>query len=276
MDKIIDGKKIQSILKEEYKNKILSLEDKLKLVVIQIGEDPASSVYVKNKEKICEEVGICFEHKKFDYISEDDLISLISSLNSDEEVTSILVQLPLPDGMNTDRIINTISPLKDVDGLTTYNIGKLFAGERGLVPCTALGVMECLRYINASLEGANVAIVGRSKLVGLPLISLLLRENASVNVYHSKTVNLKEKTSLADIVIVASGCPLLIKEDFVKEDAVVIDVGINRVDGKLCGDCDFLSLYDKVSYITPVPGGVGQLTVIMLVNNVLEAYNLQK
>ena len=276
MDKIIDGKEIQNILKEEYKNKINLIKDKLKLVVIQVGDDPASSVYVRNKGKICEEVGICFEHKKFDFISEDDLISLIESLNDDKDVNGILVQLPLPDGMNADKIINKISPLKDVDGLTTSNIGKLFAGEKGLVPCTALGVMKCLDYANVSLEGANVAIVGRSKLVGLPLISLLLKRNASVNVYHSKTVDLKEKTSMADVLIVAVGRANLIKEDFVKDGAVVIDVGINRAFGKLCGDCDYSSLYDKVSYITPVPGGVGQLTVVMLVNNVIEAYNLQK
>lgn len=275
MNKIIDGKKIQSLLKEEYKKKISDLSDKLKLVVIQVGDDSASDVYVRNKALICEEVGISFVHKKFSTIKEEELIDLICSLNADKEVTGILVQLPLPDYIDADKVINYISPVKDVDGLTNYNMGMLFSSSRGLTSCTALGVMKALDYINIPLEGANVAIVGRSKLVGLPLSLLLIAKDANVSVYHSKTKCLKEKTSLADILIVATGKKCMIDSSYVKKDAVVIDVGINKEDGKIYGDCD-RSIYDKCKYITPVPGGVGPLTVIMLVNNILEAYYLQK
>lgn len=273
---VIDGKKIQDEKKSLFKNKIASISDKLKLVVIQVGNDSASAVYVRNKKKLCSEMGILFEYIKYDSVKEDELVCKIEELNNDKSVTGILVQLPLPDYINEKRVIDAISPLKDVDGLTSKNIGNLFAGNRGIVPCTALGVMEILKNIDVCLEGANVVVVGRSKLVGLPLVELLLEKNATVTVCHSKTKNLKKITISADIVIVAVGKKEFITLDYVKDDAVVIDVGINRENGKLYGDCAFKDLVDKCKYITPVPGGVGPLTVVMLVNNVIKAYELQK
>lgn len=273
---IIDGKELQEKKVNEFSNLVRNINDKLKLVVIQVGDDPASGIYVNNKRKMCERVGIGFEHIKYDIVLENELIKKIEELNADQSVTGILVQLPLPNDIDEKRVIDTIDPLKDVDGLTTSNVGKLFSGENGIVPCTALGVMEILESVNINLEGLNVVVVGRSRLVGLPLVKLLLNKNATVTVCHSKTKNLKEKTNKADVLIVAVGQKHFIKDDFVKDGAVVIDVGINRVDGKLYGDCDFESIKEKCSYITPVPKGVGPLTVVMLINNVIMAHNLQK
>lgn len=273
---IVDGKKLQENKLIMFSNEINSINDKLKLAVVQVGNDESSNVYVKNKRIICEKVGVLFEHIKYDYISESDLVNKIKALNNDSTVTGILVQLPLPDDIDEKVIIDTIDPKKDVDGLTTSNIGRLFSGKKGIVPCTALGIMEILKSINTNLEGLDAVIVGRSKLVGLPLIKLLLNENITVTSCHSKTKNLQEKTSKADILIVAVGEKHLIKEDFVKNGAIVIDVGISRVEGKLYGDCDFDSVKDRVSFITPVPGGVGPLTITMLINNIIQAYYLQK
>lgn len=275
MGKIIDGKLLQSKVKDSLTSRISDISDDLKLVVIQVGNDPASSVYVRNKGKLCEDVGILFEHIKYDDISEDTLISKIEELNHDSSVTGILVQLPLPSHIDEGRVLESISYVKDVDGLTSRNIGNLFAGNNGIVPCTALGVMELIKSTGISLESLNVVVVGRSKLVGLPLVSLLLRENATVTVCHSKTRELSSICKNADVLIVATGKKWLIDDSYVKDGAIVIDVGINREDGKLYGDCNFDLLIDKVSYITPVPGGVGPLTVIMLVNNVIKAYELQ-
>ncbi len=276
VEKIINGKEIRDLKKQDFSRLIKGFTDKLKLVVIQVGNDAASCVYVRNKGKLCEEVGILFEHIKYDDISEEELITKIGELNVDDTVTGILVQLPLPEHIDEKKVIESISPLKDVDGLTSYNMGNLFSGNDSLVPCTALGVMEILGFTGYDLDGARVVIVGRSKLVGLPLVSLLLKKNATVTVCHSHTKNLKDITALADVLIVAVGKKELIKEDFVKTGAVVIDVGINRVEGKLYGDCEFESIADKCSFITPVPGGVGPLTVVMLINNVIKAYELQK
>lgn len=276
MDKIINGKEIRNKKKIEFINEVESISDCLKLVVIQVGSDAASDVYVRNKGKLCAEVGISFEHLKYDEITEEKLISVIDKLNSDKTVNGILVQLPLPSYINENNVIEVISPLKDVDGLTSRNIGNLFGGKDALVPCTALGVMEILKSVNIELVGARVVVVGRSKLVGLPLVSLLLRENATVTVCHSKTKNLKEITSKADVLIVAIGQKEFIKGDYVKEGATVVDVGINRCEGKLYGDCDFSEVFPKCKYITPVPGGVGPLTVVMLINNVIKAYKLQQ
>lgn len=273
---IINGKQIQESKIEYFSKQIANIKEKLKLVVIQVGNDEASNVYVKSKKNLCEKVGILFEHIKYDEIDEEKLIQKIEQLNSDKTVTGILVQLPLPKSINEKRVIDSINPLKDVDGLTTYNIGNLFSGNKGLVPCTSLGVLEILENINAPIEGSNVVIVGRSKLVGLPLMGLLLKKNATVTICHSKTKDLKEKTKQADILIVAIGKKEFIKDDYVKKDAIVIDVGINREDGKLYGDCDFENIKEKCKAITPVPKGVGPLTVTMLVNNVIEAYYLQK
>ena len=273
---LIDGKQLQSEMKSFLKEKIALIEDKLKLVVIQVGDDYASSVYVKNKEKLCNELGILFEHLKYDSITENDLILKIEELNNDKSVTGILLQLPLPLDIDESRVIDAISPLKDVDGLTSSNIGNLFSFTEGLVSCTALGIMEILKSIDVCFESANVVIVGRSKLVGIPLMGLLLEKNATVSVCHSKTKNLKDITSRADIVIVAVHQKKFLTSDYVKDGAVVIDVGINREKGKIYGDCAFDELIHKCKYITPVPGGVGPLTVIMLVSNVVKAYELQK
>ena len=273
---LIDGKQLQSEMKSFLKEKIALIDDKLKLVVIQVGDDYASSVYVKNKEKLCNELGILFEHLKYDSITENDLILKIEELNNDKSVTGILLQLPLPLDIDESRVIDAISPLKDVDGLTSSNIGNLFSFTDGLVSCTALGIMEILKSIDVCFESANVVIVGRSKLVGIPLMGLLLEKNATVSVCHSKTKNLKDITSRADIVIVAVHQKKFLTSDYVKDGAVVIDVGINREKGKIYGDCAFDELIHKCKYITPVPGGVGPLTVIMLVSNVVKAYELQK
>lgn len=274
---IIDGKKLQSDVKDKLINKINNISDKLKLVVIQVGDDPASSVYVRNKGKLCNDVGILFEHVKYDdSILEKELISKIDELNNDSSVTGILVQLPLPSSINEDRVLESIKYYKDVDGLTSDNIGNLFAGNDGIVPCTALGVMEILDSVNTDFVGANVVIVGRSKLVGLPLVSLFSRRNSTVTLCHSKTKDLKSITSNADILVVAVGKKEFIDGSYVKDGSIVVDVGINRYDGKLYGDCEFSSVLPKVKYITPVPGGVGPLTVVMLVNNVIKAYELQK
>lgn len=274
---IIDGKKLQSEVKDKLINKIDNISDKLKLVVIQVGDDPASSVYVRNKGKLCNDVGILFEHVKYDdSILEKELISKIDELNNDSSVTGILVQLPLPSSINEDRVLESIKYYKDVDGLTSDNIGNLFAGNDGIVPCTALGVMEILDSVNTDFVGANVVIVGRSKLVGLPLVSLFSRRNSTVTLCHSKTKDLKSITSNADILVVAVGKKEFIDGSYVKDGSIVVDVGINRYDGKLYGDCEFSSVLPKVKYITPVPGGVGPLTVVMLVNNVIKAYELQK
>lgn len=274
---IIDGKKLQSEVKDKLINKINNISDKLKLVVIQVGNDPASSVYVRNKGKLCNDVGILFEHVKYDdSILEKELISKIDELNNDSSVTGILVQLPLPSSINEDRVLESIKYYKDVDGLTSDNIGNLFAGNDGIVPCTALGVMEILDSVNTDFVGANVVIVGRSKLVGLPLVSLFSRRNSTVTLCHSKTKDLKSITSNADILVVAVGKKEFIDGSYVKDGSIVVDVGINRYDGKLYGDCEFSSVLPKVKYITPVPGGVGPLTVVMLVNNVIKAYELQK
>lgn len=273
---IINGKKIQEEKIKEFSKKITDIKEKLKLVVIQVGNNEASNIYVNNKQRLCEKVGILFEHIKYNDISEEELIKKIEQLNNDKTVTGILVQLPLPKEINEKKVIDTIAPLKDIDGLTTHNIGNLFSGKKGLIPCTVLGIEEILNSIDAPIEGSNTVIVGRSRLVGLPLMGLLLQRNATVTVCHSKTKNLKEITKQADILIVAIGKKQFIKEEYIKQNAIVIDVGINRENGKLYGDCDFEHIKDKCKTITPVPNGVGPLTVTMLVNNVIEAYNLQK
>lgn len=274
--KIINGKEIRNKLEEEYKNKIIAIDDQLTLVVFQVGNNPASDIYVRNKKNLCEKLGITFLHKKYDNITEEDLVKEIKLCNDDKNITGILVQLPLPSYIDETRVIESIDHVKDVDGLTSINMGKLMSGEKSLVPCTALGIVEIFNYENINLEGKNVVIVGRSKLVGLPLIPLFLSENATVTVCHSRTKNLKQITKDADVLVVAVGKKELIKEDFVKDDAIVIDVGINRDENKIYGDCDFNVISNKASYITPVPGGVGPLTVAMLINNVIEAYYLQK
>ncbi len=273
MTKIIDCKTIRDKIKEDLKLEIDKINDKLKLVVIQVGNDPASNIYVRNKKNLCEEMGIEFLHKKYDNISEDDLICEIDKLNKDKEVTGILVQLPLPKEINSTKVIEKIDYRKDVDGLTSKNIGNLYAKQNGIIPCTAYGIMKIFEYENIALEGKNVVLIGRSKLVGLPLMALLLEKNATVTMCHSKTKDLEKITKKADILVVAAGKKYLVNKDMVNENSIIIDVGINRKDDKLYGDVDN-NVIGFSSMVTPVPGGVGVLTVIMLVNNIIECYKL--
>lgn len=270
---IMDGKALSEQIRGEIKAEVKSYMIKPCLAVIQIGEDPASDIYVKSKEKACNEVGMYFKHIKYtDEVKEKEIINKILELNNDEYVNGILLQLPIPSKYNSERLINYIARNKDVDGLTDINVGKLVNGKKCLISCTPQGIMEILNHYNIEIEGKNVAIVGRSNLVGKPLISLFLNKNATVTVCHSKTVDLKSYTSKADILVVAVGKKNLITEDMVKKDAVVIDVGINREDRKIYGDVDFENIKDKASFITPVPGGVGPMTVAMLLKNVNECY----
>ena len=275
MDKIINGVTIKEEIKKDLTKEIKKLKKAPSLVVIQVGNDPASTVYINNKKKLCEEVGITCIHQKYEKINEKDLIKEIEKLNKNKEITGILVQLTLPKDINETNVIETITPEKDVDGLTSKNIGKLFSKQKALTPCTALGVLKILEQTKEPLEGKNIVIIGRSKLVGLPLVALLLNKNATVTICHSKTKNLEEVTSKADILVVAIGKKEFITEKYVKEGAIVIDVGINRYENKLYGDCKFDSLLEKCKYITKVPGGVGPLTVTMLINNIIEAYKMQ-
>lgn len=273
---IIDGNLIKEELEKELKNKIDSIDTTLKLVIFNVGDDPASEIYINNKKKLCKKLGIEFCLKKYDKVTTIDLINEINKCNNDKSVTGILVQLPLPDYINENEVINSISPNKDVDGLTSSNIGKLVLGEKTIVPCTALGIIKMLELKKIDLEGLNVVIIGRSTLVGLPLIHLFLQKNATVTCCHSKTKNLKDITKKADILVVAVGKKYFINSEYIGDNQIIIDVGINRENNKLYGDVDFESIKDKVKYITPVPGGVGKLTLISLINNVIEAYYLQK
>lgn len=270
---LLDGKVVKKKILEELKEEVLKLKRKPGLVVIQVGDDPASKVYVGQKEKMANSVGYNFQHIKFDENIEEDIIEKkIIELNNDDNVDGILVQMPLPKQLNSKKIQNLIDQYKDVDGLSDINSGMLTHNVDTLVPCTPKGIMDILEYYNISVSGKNVVIVGRSDLVGKPLASLMLNANATVTICHSKTVNLEEFTKNADILVAAVGKASLITKDMVKENSVVIDVGINRVNDKLCGDVDFDGVIDKVSYITPVPGGVGQMTVAELGKNVLKAY----
>ena len=279
MSKIIDGKLIRDEILVQIKKEVKTYMIKPCLAVIQIGNDEASNSYIKAKENACQNTGIYFKHIKFDEdVKEIEVINKILELNNDEYVHGILIQLPLPEKFNPDKLINYIARNKDVDGLTDINLGKLYNNKNGLISCTPQGIIKILEHENIEVEGKNVVIVGRSNLVGKPLLGLLLNKNATVTICHSKTTNLKEHTQKADILIVAVGKKHFITEDMVKDKAVVIDVGINKEDGKLYGDVDFAKVKTKASKITPVPGGVGPMTVAMLMNNVIKSYRktLQK
>ena len=267
---MIDGKLVRNEIKKELIEKVSNINDKLTLVDISVGNDEASKIYIKQKEKMALSIGYNFINLHFDTITEVNLIKEIVKLNEDDKITGIIVQLPLPSYLNKDKILNTISPLKDVDGLTNTNFLKLINKEKCLLPCTPKGIVSLLDYYKIDLH-QNIVIVGRSKLVGLPLFNLLLTKDATVTVCHSKTRNLKECTKNADILIVAVGKKGLITKDMVKDNVIIIDVGINRVDDKIYGDVD-LDCMEKASYMTPVPGGVGPMTVISLMENVYEAY----
>ena len=274
MSVIIDGKEVSAKVQENVKAEIKNCMIRPSVAVIQVGDNPASNSYISNKEKVCGAVGIYFRLYKFDDgTPELTIINKIKELNNDEYVNGIMVQLPLPPQYNQKRLLNTISNAKDVDGLTDINTGRFINGKKTLIPCTALAVMRVLEEYGIDVAGKDVVIVGRSRLVGRPLATLMLNNNATVTTCHSATTNLKEHTKRADILVVATGVPKLITEDMVKDGAVVIDVGINRVDGKLCGDVDFAKVEKKASYITPVPGGIGPMTVAMLLENILLCYN---
>ncbi|MBP3284208.1 MAG: bifunctional methylenetetrahydrofolate dehydrogenase/methenyltetrahydrofolate cyclohydrolase FolD [Clostridia bacterium] len=275
--KLIDGKLISAEIQERLKQDIEKLEKKPGLAVILVGEDPASCVYVRNKEKMCQKLGIqSLVYRLPAETTEEELLKLIDELNINEEVDGILLQHPVPAQIDERKAFNKIAPEKDVDGFHMINRGKLAIGEDCFVACTPLGVITMLKHENIEIEGKRAVIVGRSNIVGKPLYELLLKENATVTVCHSKTKNLKEVCAEADILIAAIGKPKFVTADMVKEGAVVVDVGINRIDGKLIGDVDFENVKEKASYITPVPGGVGPMTMATLMENVLKAYQLRK
>ena len=275
---LLDGKKVKKEKLNELKEEILKLKESIGLAVIQIGEDPASSVYVRQKAKMAEELGYYFEHIKLDEnVEEEVVLDLIDRLNEDEMIDGILVQMPIPKHLDSKKIQNRVHYLKDVDGLTDINAGRLMHSQESLVPCTPMGIMTLLEYYGIDVAGKNVTIIGRSDLVGKPLASLMTNENATVTLCHSKTKDLSNHTRNADILVAAVGKPNMIKKEDIKEGAIVIDVGINRLpDGSLCGDVDFEDVKDNVSYITPVPGGVGQMTVYELGNNTYKAKKLRR
>lgn len=276
MNNIMDGVGASLTLKKKIANEIKQKNLTPCLAVIQVGDNKTSDIYVRNKNKACDMVGIKFINIKLpDTISEDLIISEIERLNLDTNVNGILVQLPLPPCFDEGRIINAISPVKDVDGLTYPNVGNLVLENECLVSCTPMGVMELLDMYNVSLKGKNACIVGRSNLVGKPLIQLLLARDATVSICHSKSVDIKSYTKMADVLIVAAGHPNLITKDMVKEGAVVIDVGINKENDSLVGDVSFDEVSKKASLITPVPGGVGPMTIASLLKNVVKAYKFQ-
>ncbi|MBP5528829.1 MAG: bifunctional methylenetetrahydrofolate dehydrogenase/methenyltetrahydrofolate cyclohydrolase FolD [Lachnospiraceae bacterium] len=278
MAELIDGKLISAQIKDECKEKVALLKEKgieVTLAVIQVGEDPASSVYVSNKKKACEYIGAnSLSYNLKEDSTQEELLKLIDDLNNDEKVNGILVQLPLPKHFNEDEVIRRINPDKDVDGFHPINVGRLSIGEKGFVSCTPAGIIQLLKRSNVEIEGKECVIIGRSNIVGKPMSMLMLRENATVTVCHSRTKNLREVTKRADILIVAIGKPKMIDASYVKEGAVVIDVGIHRVDPdskKLCGDVDFDSVEPVAGKITPVPGGVGPMTIAMLMSNLVNS-----
>ncbi len=274
MAELIDGKAISMQIKEEVKEaaKQLLAEGKtVTLAVIQVGDDPASAIYVGNKKKACEYVGFhSMSYELPEETTQEELLALVRNLNENNEVDGILVQLPLPKHLNEEEVLLAIAPEKDVDGFHPVNVGNLLIGRDGFVSCTPAGIVELLHRSGIPIEGRECVIVGRSNIVGKPMAALMLRENATVTICHSKTKNLKEVTKRADILIVAVGKPCLITAEYVKQGAVVIDVGIHRLEGKkLCGDVDFETVKETAEAITPVPGGVGPMTIAMLMKNCL-------
>lgn len=280
MPTIIDGKAISTQIKDELKEAVAEMKAKgitLCLAVIQVGADPASCVYVRNKKKACEYIGIeSLSYELPEETTQEELLGIIKELNARKDVNGILVQLPLPKGLDEEKILDAIDPLKDVDGFHPMNVGNLSIGRKGFVSCTPAGVIQLLKRSGISIEGKECVVVGRSNIVGKPMSMLLLRENGTVTTAHSRTKNLQEVTKRADILVAAVGKPRMITADYVKEGAVVIDVGIHRnEDNKLCGDVDYESVAPKCSAITPVPGGVGPMTIAMLMKNCVESYSLQ-
>lgn len=276
--KLLNGKELADKIKEEVKNEVAEMAQKNQdvcLAVIQVGEDNASSVYVKNKEKVCEYVGIKSKIFKFKEMDTFLLVHIIKAINEDNSINGILVQLPLPKHINEYKVIQAIAPEKDVDGFHELNVGKLMIGEDTFVPCTTKGIIELLKENDIEIEGKNCVVVGRSNIVGKPTSIELLRNNATVTICHSKTKNLKEICKSADILVCAIGKPKFFNRDYVKEGAVVVDVGIHRTENGLCGDVDFDDVKDIVSAISPVPKGVGSMTIAMLMKNCVKAAKMQ-
>ncbi len=279
MTKIIDGKVISASVKERVKQGVAELNQKgitVGLAVIIVGEDPASKVYVANKKKACEALGIISEEYALpESTTEQELLALVDELNHKKSINGILCQLPLPKHLDEKLIINSILPEKDVDAFHPHNVGRIMIGDYDFVPCTPAGIMEMLSYEGIEAEGKTCVVIGRSNIVGKPMGMLLLHKNGTVTICHSRTKNLKEVCSKADILVAAVGKANFVTPDMVKDGAVVIDVGMNRENGKLCGDVDFEAVKDKCSAITPVPGGVGPMTIAMLMQNTLTAAKKQ-
>lgn len=275
---ILDGKSLADKITQNLKNEVSKLDKKPKLAVILVGDNPASEIYVRNKEKRAVEIG--FESLVLPLpkdISEENLLEHIYILNEDENINAILIQLPLPEHINKQRIMEAIEPIKDVDGFTSYNFGRLALGYKPYsYPCTPKGIIRLLDEYNIEIEGKNALVIGRSIIVGKPVSLLLQSRNATVTTAHSKTKNLKELASKADIIVSAVGKPRFITADYVKENAIIVDVGINRTENGLCGDVDFVNVKEKTSFITPVPKGVGPMTIAMLMENTLELYKIQQ
>ena len=279
MTQIIDGKKISAEIKDELKQEVAAMKaegKEIALAVIQVGEDPASSVYVRNKKKACEYIGITsVSYEIPEDSTQQELLDLVEKCNKDPKINGILVQLPLPPHMDEDAVIHAIDPKKDVDGFHPVSVGNMVIGNDGFLPCTPAGIIELLKRSGVEIGGKECVVVGRSNIVGKPMSMLLLRENGTVTVRHSRTRNLREVCSRADILVVAVGRPKFIDASYVKEGAVIIDVGIHRNENnKLCGDVDFDAVKEKTSAITPVPGGVGPMTIAMLMKNCVQSKKL--
>ncbi len=280
MAKILDGKMVSQNIKDDVKKEVEGLKQEgifPKLAVIMVGSDPSSKIYVRNKSIACKELGIEYEEYLLDEnITMDDLLTLINKLNNDDSVNGILLQSPIPKGLDINEAFKTIDPKKDVDGFNPCNVGKLCLGQEALISCTPYGIIKLLEEYGIEIEGKDAVVVGRSNIVGKPMMQCLLNKNATVTICHSKTIKLESVTKKADILVVAIGKPKFITKDMVKEGAIVVDVGINRgKDGKLCGDVDFEEVSKIASYITPVPGGVGPMTIAMLMNNIVKATKMQ-
>ena len=280
MAKIIDGKAVSQFVKDEVKKEVSALGKKgvsVGLAVIIVGNDPASRTYVNNKKKACEATGIISEEYALpEDTTMDELLALIKELNAKKSINGILCQLPLPKYLDEKAVIENIDPIKDVDAFHAVNTGHIMIGDYSFLPCTPAGIMEMLKYYNIEIEGKECVVIGRSNIVGKPMAMLLLQKNGTVTICHSRTKNLKEVTSRADILVAAVGVPYFVTADMVKDGAVVIDVGMDRnKEGKLCGDVDFAEVEKKASYITPVPGGVGPMTIATLMKNTVTAAKLQ-
>ena len=274
---ILDGLRTAEVIRKKIAEEVARQDEEITLAILHIGNDQSSMIYLESKEKACAEVGINTKILKLpENISQREILNIISDLNKDKTVNAIMVQTPLPKHIDTETILNSVDPMKDVDGLSIYNQGKLIQDLPCVVPATAQGVITLLKNNNIDISGKNVVIVGRSIVVGKPLAMLFLKENATVTIAHSHTTNLKDITKRADILAVAIGKPRFITADMVKKDAVVVDIGTNRVMGKICGDVDFENVQTVASYISPVPKGVGPMTTAMLLSNVIKCYKNQK